>query len=49
MREMLLHEMAHAATGGEHDERFRGELVRLKVAGAPVPDWELSLWPSDGE
>jgi hypothetical protein len=41
MQETLIHEMAHAATSGEHDERWRAEMVRLKTAGAPVPEWEL--------
>ena len=41
MQAMLIHEMAHAATSGEHDERWRAEMVRLKTAGAPVPDYEL--------
>jgi hypothetical protein len=41
MQGTLLHEMAHAATSGEHDERWLAEMVRLKTAGAPVPDWEL--------
>jgi hypothetical protein len=41
MQETLIHEMAHAATSGEHDERWRAEMVRLNTAGAPVPDWEL--------
>jgi hypothetical protein len=41
MQAMLIHEMAHAATSGEHDERWLAEMVRLKIAGAPVPDWEL--------
>ena len=41
MREILIHEMAHAATSGDHDERWLNEMVRLQQAGAPVPDWEL--------
>jgi len=41
MQGTLIHEMAHAATSGEHDERSRAEMVRFKIAGAPVPDWEL--------
>jgi hypothetical protein len=41
MQQTLIHEMAHAATSGEHDERFQAEMVRLKTVGAPVPDWEL--------
>jgi hypothetical protein len=41
MDETLIHEMAHAATNGEHDQEWLNEMVRLKAAGAPVPDWEL--------
>jgi hypothetical protein len=41
MDETLIHEMAHAATTGEHDEEWLKEMVRLKATGAPVPDWEL--------
>ena len=41
MEETLIHEMAHAATSGEHDQEWLNEMVRLKAAGAPVPDWEL--------
>ena len=41
MQETLVHEMAHAATSGKHDERWQAEMARLKTAGAPLPDWEL--------
>lgn len=41
MQEMLIHEMAHAATSGEHDEVWLNEMIRLHRAGAPVPEWEL--------
>jgi hypothetical protein len=41
MDETLIHEMAHAATNGDHDQPWLHEMVRLKEAGAPVPDWEL--------
>ena len=41
MDETLIHEMAHAATNDDHDEEWLKEMVRLKAAGAPVPDWEL--------
>jgi hypothetical protein len=41
MQDTLIHEMAHAATSGEHDQRWRTEMVRVKTAGAPVADWEL--------
>jgi hypothetical protein len=41
MEGTLIHEMAHAATNGEHDQEWLHEMARLKAAGAPVPDWEL--------
>jgi hypothetical protein len=41
MQGILIHEMAHAATSGEHDEQWQAEMARLKTAGAPVPAWEL--------
>ena len=41
MEGTLIHEMAHAATNDDHDEEWLKEMVRLKAAGAPVPDWEL--------
>jgi hypothetical protein len=41
MEETLIHEMAHAATTSEHGQEWLSEMVRLKAAGAPVPDWEL--------
>ena len=41
MEETLIHEMAHAATTGEHGQEWLYEMARLKAAGAPVPDWEL--------
>jgi hypothetical protein len=41
MQGTLIHEMAHAATSGEHDERWLAEMLRLKTEGAPVPEWEL--------
>jgi hypothetical protein len=31
MEEILLHEMAHAATSGEHDAKWLEEMERLKV------------------
>jgi hypothetical protein len=37
----LIHEMAHAATDGDHDNEWLTEMRRLKSAGAPVPDWDL--------
>ena len=40
MQGTLVHEMAHAATSGEHDQRWEAEMVRLKRAGAPVADGE---------
>jgi hypothetical protein len=47
MQGTLIHEMAHAATSGGHDERWFAEMARLKTAGAPVPNWELKT--DDGE
>jgi len=41
MEGTLIHEMAHAATNDDHDEEWLKEMVRLKAAVAPVPDWEL--------
>jgi hypothetical protein len=41
MEETLIHEMAHAATTGDHDEEWLTEMRRLKEAGAPVPAWEV--------
>jgi len=37
----LLHEMAHAATVDNHNNRWRTEMQRLRQAGAPIPDGEL--------
>ncbi len=36
MAATLLHEMAHAATGGDHDEYWISEMSRLKLLGAPI-------------
>jgi hypothetical protein len=41
----LLHEMAHAATNGHHDDPWLGEMRRLEAIGAPICAWELE--PSD--
>jgi len=38
---ILIHEMAHAATQGDHGEEWLTEMRRLKAAGAPVATWEL--------
>jgi hypothetical protein len=38
MAESLIHEMAHAATDGEHDADWQAEMTRLKGLGAPVSD-----------
>jgi hypothetical protein len=38
MAATLLHEMAHAAIGGDHDEYWIGEMSRLKLLGAPIED-----------
>ena len=35
---LLLHEMAHAASGDWHGQRFKREMARLKDAGAPVSE-----------
>jgi hypothetical protein len=37
----LIHEVAHAATNGDHGEEWLAEMWRLKEAGAPVPAWDL--------
>jgi hypothetical protein len=42
MEEFLLHEMAHAATSGEHDAKWQEEMVRLKGLGAPVETIQIS-------
>jgi hypothetical protein len=36
VRATLVHEMAHAAVGADHDETWRLEMVRLRKAGAPT-------------
>ena len=36
VRATLVHEMAHAATSGDHDEVWLSEMLRLKKAGAPT-------------
>jgi hypothetical protein len=41
MEETLIHEMAHAATTSEHGHEWLNEMVRLKAAGVPVPDWAI--------
>jgi hypothetical protein len=38
MAEFLTHEMAHAATDGDHGANWRTEMARLKDLGAPVRD-----------
>jgi hypothetical protein len=38
MAEYLIHEMAHAATDGEHGANWQAEMARLKGLGAPVSD-----------
>jgi hypothetical protein len=38
MAEFLTHEMAHAATDGDHGANWRTEMARLKGLGAPVTD-----------
>lgn len=41
MPAVLVHEMAHAATNGDHGENWRAEMARLKSLGAPVDDADL--------
>ncbi len=41
MQGMLVHEMAHAATNGEHDEPWNAEMRRLSQAGAPALDFDF--------
>ena len=41
MEEVLLHEMAHAATDGEHGDNWQAEMARLKDLGAPVNDDDI--------
>jgi hypothetical protein len=41
MEESLIHEMAHAATGGDHGDAWQAEMVRLKELGAPVSRWDV--------
>ena len=41
MAATLVHEMAHAATSGEHDEEWLNEMKRLKDAEAPVDDTDV--------
>ena len=36
MVSILQHEMAHAAAGGEHDDRWLHEMQRLRKSGAPI-------------
>jgi hypothetical protein len=39
----LLHEMAHAATTGQHDLRWAREMIRLREAGAPLAEDDLTI------
>ena len=41
MAEYLVHEMAHAATDGDHAVNWQTEMARLKGLGAPVSDNDL--------
>ena len=42
LREVLLHEMAHAAVGGSHGKKWLAEMLRLAKMGAPTRnDWEV--------
>ena len=38
---MLIHEMAHAATDGNHDETWNNEMKRLRLADAPVLAFDI--------
>jgi hypothetical protein len=39
MEAFLIHEMAHAATDGEHGSAWQAEMARLMLLGAPMsPD-----------
>ena len=38
MQETLIHEMAHAATDGTHEEKWKAEMARLRRQGAPTAD-----------
>src|ERR1700733_815644 len=40
---ILLHEMAHAATTGEHDDEWCSEMRRLSDLGAPVLGFDLDV------
>jgi hypothetical protein len=44
MDHAIIHEMAHAATNDDHDEEWLNEMVRLKNAGAPIPDGALAVY-----
>ena len=39
----LLHEMAHAATSGNHGMPWKREMIRLREAGAPLVSTELNV------
>jgi hypothetical protein len=41
MAEHLTHEMAHAATDGDHGVDWQTEMAPLKGLGAPVSDDDL--------
>jgi hypothetical protein len=41
MIDTLVHEMAHAATSGEHDEVWLKEMRRPKAVGAPIDDADV--------
>ena len=38
----LVHAMAHLATNDLGGPEWKQEMIRLRDAGAPVPDWEIS-------
>jgi hypothetical protein len=42
MLNFLVHEMCHAATSGEHDEKWKAEMKRVYELGAPLEKWNFS-------
>lgn len=41
-KDILLHEMCHAAVGPWHGKKFEVEMKRLRSEGAPVAEWEFN-------
>jgi hypothetical protein len=44
---LLIHEMVHAAVGGDHGCRFRAEMTRLYEAGAPFHATDVAEYIDD--